>query len=77
MVCRTLIQMAKVASQYKEVLGTTENAVAIITYCLGAIVHYDNNLERSTYEVLQIISISLMDKTHLTDLFKKTKFNDV
>ena len=34
-------------------------------------------LERSTYEVLQILSISLTDKTHLTDLFDKTKFNDV
>ena len=31
----------------------------------------------STYEVLQILSISLTDKTHLTDLFDKTKFNDV
>ena len=31
-------------------------------------------LERSTYEVLQILSISLTDKTHLKDLFDKTKF---
>lgn|GEM_PF-599578 len=30
-------------------------------------------LERSTYEVLQILSISLTDKTHLKDLFDKTK----
>ena len=63
--------------------GTTENAVriqiavAIITYCLVAIVHHDMKLERSTYEVLQILSISLTDKTHLTDLFDKTKFNNV
>ena len=28
----------------------------------------------STYEVLQILSISLTDKTHLKDLFDKTKF---
>ena len=34
-------------------------------------------LERSTYEVLQILSISLTDKTHLRDLFDKTKFDDV
>ena len=52
-------------------------AVAIITYCLVAIVHYDMKLKRSTYEVLQILSISLTDKTHLRDLFDKTKFNDV
>ena len=31
-------------------------------------------LERSTYEVLLILSISLTDKTHLKDLFDKTKF---
>jgi DNA-binding CsgD family transcriptional regulator len=34
-------------------------------------------LNRSTYEVLQILSISLTDKTHLSDLFEKTNFNDV
>ena len=63
--------------------GTTENAVriqiavAIITYCLVAIVHHDMKLERSTYEILQILSISLTDKTHLIYLFDKTKFKDV
>ena len=34
-------------------------------------------LERSTYEVLQILSISLTDKTPLKELFEKTKFNNV
>ena len=34
-------------------------------------------LKRSTYEVLQILSISLTDKTNLRDLFDKTDFNDV
>ncbi len=34
-------------------------------------------LKRSTYEVLQILSISLTDKNHLRDLFDKTNFNDV
>lgn len=67
----------------KKFWGTTENAVriqicaAIITYCLVAIVQHDMKLERSTYEVLQILSISLTDKTHLLDLFDKTNFNDV
>ena len=51
--------------------------VAIITYCLVAIVHHDMQLKRSTYEVLQILNISLTDKTHLSDLFDKTIFNDV
>ena len=44
---------------------------------LVAIVQHDMRLERSTYEVLQILSISLTDKTHLRDLFDKTNFNDV
>ena len=42
-----------------------------------AIVHHDMQLKRSTYDVLQILSISLTDKTHLRDLFDKTNFNDV
>ncbi len=67
----------------KRFWGTTENAVriqisvAIITYCLVAIVQYDMQLNRSTYEVLQILSISLTDKSLLRDLFDKTNFNDV
>jgi IS4 transposase len=67
----------------KKFWGTTENAVriqisvAIICYCLVAIVQHDMHLTRSTYEILQILSISLTDKTHLRDLFDKTSFNDV
>ena len=67
----------------KKFWGTTENAVriqisaAIIAYCLVAIVQHDMHLERSTYEVLQILSISLTDKTPLRELFEKTNFNDV
>lgn len=33
-------------------------------------------IDRSTYEVLQILSISLTDKTHLRDLFDRTKFQN-
>lgn len=64
----------------KKFWGTTENAVriqvytAICTYCLVAIVQHDMKLDRSTYEVLQILSISLTDKTNLRELFSKTKF---
>lgn len=64
----------------KKFWGTTENAVriqvyaAICTYCLVAIVQNDMKLDRSTYEVLQILSISLTDKTNLRELFSKTKF---
>ncbi len=52
-------------------------ALQSITYCLVAIVQHDMRLKRSTYEVLQILSISLTDKTPLRDLFEKTNFNDV
>lgn len=64
----------------KKIWGTTENAVriqvyvAICTYCLVAIVQHDMKLDRSTFEVLQILSISLTDKTNLRELFSKTKF---
>ena len=67
----------------KKFWGTTENAVriqiaaAIIAYCLVAIVQHDMKLKRSTYEVLQILSISLTDKTPLRELFDKTYSNDV
>ena len=66
----------------KKFWGTTENAVriqiyaAICAYCLVAIVQHDMKLDRSTYEILQILSISLTDKTHLRDLFNKTKFQN-
>lgn len=67
----------------KKFWGTTENAVriqistAIIAYCLVAIIQHNMQLKRSTYEVLQILSISLTDKTPLRELFDKTYFNDV
>ena len=66
----------------KKLWGTTENAVriqicaAIISFCLVAIVHHDMNLDRSIYETLQILSISLTDKTPLRDLFDKTNFHN-
>ena len=67
----------------KKFWGTSENAVkiqvytAIITYCLVAIMKCKMQLDRSTYEILQILGISLTDKTHLKELFNKTKFKNV
>ena len=58
----------------KKFWGATENAAriqiysAIITYCLVATIQYDLRLDRSTYEVLQVLSISLADKTLLSCL---------
>jgi len=75
--------VAEAASEDQVIPGRTENAVriqvsaAIIAYSLVAIVQHDMRLERSTYEVLQILSISRTDMTPLKELFEKTKFNDV
>ena len=61
----------------KSFWGTTESAVriqiftAITTYCMVAIVEHDLQLHRSTYEVLRILSVSLLDKTPIKELFSK------
>ena len=65
----------------KKFWGTSENAVriqiysAIIAYCMMAIVQKKMNVERSIYEMLQIVSISLTDATPLKDLFAKPNYN--
>lgn len=59
----------------KSFWGTTESAVririfsAITAYCMVAIVEQDLQLNRSNYEVLRILSASLLDKTPIKDLF--------
>lgn len=66
----------------KKFWGTTENAVriqiysAICAYCLVAIAQHDMQLKRSTYEVLQILGVSLTDKTPLYNLFNNNQLND-
>jgi len=63
--------------------GYSDNAVriqiytAIITYCLVAIVGHDLKIDRSTYEILQILGISLLDKTPVKELFTNIDYNDV
>ena len=67
----------------KSFWGTSENAVriqiytAIITYCLVAIVGHDLKLNRSTYEILQVLCISLLDKTSINELFTDIDYKDV
>jgi hypothetical protein len=67
----------------KSFWGTSENAVriqiycAIITYCLVAIIGKELKIERSTYEILQVIGISLLDKTPVNELFANTDYKDV
>ncbi len=75
--------MDKTASKIKSLWGITPNAVkiqiysAIIVYCLVAIVAYRLKVERSPYEILQILSISLIDKTPLKELFTNHDYQDV
>lgn len=67
----------------KKFWGNSENAVriqiysAIISYCMMAIVQKKMRIERSIYEMLQIVSISLTDTTPLIDLFEKPNYNIV
>ena len=61
--------------------GTSVNAAripidaAICTYCLVATVQKKMQAGRSTYEVRQVLSISLTDKTLIRELFDKKNFN--
>lgn len=67
----------------KSFWGTSENAVriqiytAIISYCLVSIVGHDLKIDRSTYEILQVLGISLLDKTPVKELFTNTDYNNV
>jgi Domain of unknown function (DUF4372)/Transposase DDE domain len=63
--------------------GTSENAVriqiniAIITFCLISIISKDLKINRTNYEILQILSMSLLDKTPINELLMKTDNNNV
>jgi len=67
----------------KSFWGTSLNAVkiqvysAIIAYCLVALVRNKLKIERSIYEILQILSISLLDKTPLNELLTNQNYQDV
>lgn len=67
----------------KSFWGTSQNAVkiqvysAIIAYCLVAIIRNNLKIDRSTYEILQILSISLLDKTPLNELLTSQNYKNV
>ena len=67
----------------KKFWGTSEDAVhikiypAIITYCMMAIVQKKMTIERSIYEMLQTVSVSLTDTISLKDLLAKPNYNIV
>jgi hypothetical protein len=67
----------------KSFWGTSENAVriqvysAIIAYCLVAIAGHELKSNRSTYEILQVLGISLLDKTPVKELLANLDYNNV
>jgi hypothetical protein len=67
----------------KSFWGTTINAVkiqiycAIIAYCLVAIIGYKLKVDRPIYEILQILSISLLDKSSIKEILTKCDYKDV
>jgi hypothetical protein len=67
----------------KSFWGTTLNAVkiqmycAVIAYCLVALVGNKLKVNRTIYEILQILSISLLDKTHVKEILTKCDYNNV
>jgi len=58
----------------KEFFGTTENAVKIqlyvdiITYCLVAIAEKRMEIDMDMYDMLRILSISLLERDNIRDL---------
>jgi len=67
----------------KSFWGTSLNAVkiqvysAIVAYCLVVLVRNKLKVDHSTYEILQILSISLLDKTPLDELLTNQNYKDV
>lgn len=63
--------------------GTSFNAVkiqiycAIIAYCLVAIIGNKLKVDRSIYEILQILSFSLLDKTPVREILTKCDYKNV
>ena len=66
----------------KSFWGTTLNAVkvqiycAIIAYCLVAIIGYKLKVDRPIYEILQILSISLLAKTPIREILIKCDYKN-
>lgn len=66
----------------KRFWGTSENAVriqiytAITAYCLVAIAEHDYGLDRSMFDVLRVVSRSLLDTMNIKDLFEDLNVED-
>jgi hypothetical protein len=78
-----LFKWIKQHLRIKAFLGTSENAVktqiwiAISTYVLIAIIKKRLHLPLSLYEILQILSLTMFEKTPLNQLLTNSPANDV
>lgn len=67
----------------KSFWGTSINAVkiqvycAIITYCLVALVAYKLKVNRPIYEILQILSFSLLDKSSVKEILSEYDYKNI
>lgn len=74
-----LFKFLKQHLHIKEFFGTTENAVriqiysAIIAYCLVAVLERELNLDRDIYDVLRVLELSMLDKSPIVELFRKSQ----
>jgi hypothetical protein len=50
---------------------------AVITYCLVAIIGNKLKVGRPIYEILQILSISLLDKTPINEILAKCNYKNI
>ena len=55
----------------------SQESCAIITYCLAAIVAYKLKINRPIYEIQQILSFSLLDKTPVREILTDCDYKNV
>jgi hypothetical protein len=78
-----LFKWLKQHLKIKSFWGTTLNAVkiqiycAVIAYCLVTLVGNKLKVNRSIYEILQILSISLLDKAPIKEIHIKCEYNNI
>ena len=58
-------------------LESNDVHIAIITYTLVAIIKSELQIKLSIYEMLQILSVSLFDKTQLNQLFQIPVYQNI
>ena len=81
--CWTILRMGKTTFQNKQVFGNIRKCSTHTNLLCHNYLLFSNNsehdmrLKRSIYEVIQILGISLTDKTYLRDLFDKSNFKNV